>query len=198
MHIKECVKLKLLNWYSANLTYNLTNYLHKNPFVRPVMGMSVHEGLGGAVNILTGKHCYGKNLKQQKETRSVHSKLLKIIWQSSLITQQIWYVKTGLSQSHHYHYCCHNDNHDNNDTRMMVLTIIVIMITTKTILISAITITTTKIVTTTKMTIITTIKIMITTIINMMITERKWKKMILTTMMKRTTMIEKTTILIRI
>ena len=33
--------------------------------------MSLHEGLGTAVNILIGKHCYGKNLKQQKATRSV-------------------------------------------------------------------------------------------------------------------------------
>lgn len=33
--------------------------------------MSLHEGLGTAVNILIGKHCYGKNLKQQKATRPV-------------------------------------------------------------------------------------------------------------------------------
>ena len=62
-------------------------------------------------------------------------------------------------------------------TRLMVRTIIVIMITTKTILIAAITITTTEIVTTTKMTIKTRIKIMLTTIINM-ITERRYKNYI--------------------
>ena len=51
----------------------ITNYLHKDPFVGPVTGMSFDEGQGTAVNILIGKHCYGKNLKQQKPIKQISS-----------------------------------------------------------------------------------------------------------------------------
>ena len=67
MQIKECAKLKFPQFNF------ITNYLHKDPFVGPVTGMSFDEGQGTAVNILIGKHCYGKNLKQQKPIKQISS-----------------------------------------------------------------------------------------------------------------------------